>query len=340
MTAGRLFSLGFFLQSGIWHLASGMAGPAALAAEPAAECRALIVAGDPGTERRSAARFADWTSRWVTLLKDTYGFKPANIRVLRNLGTLEKVAPAGQRADLGTPFGDFATHKSVLDAFAGLVRESKPEDQTVLVLIGHGYDSQGIGKFCLAGKDLSDVEAGQALSGLRAREFICFQTATASQTWAKALGRSGRAIVVATGMPGMRSQTYFCEFLLRALRPGNVSLLDAFNRASLNTVRWYQNQFVRGDVTTVHGKEFQEIWKAMYPDRQMEPGSAAPQEPVNDPERKEEWLGRRVIPEVAGLDDNGDGVPSTILDEEGKATPLPSKSGDGALARKIVLGKP
>jgi len=306
---------------------------------PAGECRALIVAGDPGPEPHSAARFHDWASRWAKLLTGVYGFKPESIRVLRSPARpangqvprpeLAKVAPE-----------DTASHTSVVAALAALVRESKEGDQVVLILIGHGYDSQEIGKFCLGGRDLSDVEAGRALDGLRAKRFICINGAPASASWAKALGREGRVVIVATSKPGMRSQTYFTEFLLRALQPGNVTLLDAFNRASLNTVRWYQNQFIEADAVTVHGKEFQEIWKAMYPDRKMAPGSAEPQEPDNDPENQKAWLGRRLIAEIAGLDDNGDGTPSAILDEGTQPSPLPSKSGDGELCRQIILGKP
>ncbi len=284
----------------------------------AGECRALIISGDPGTEPNAAKRFEDWTTRWATMLKDAYGFKPENIRTL-------------QRP---------ATHANALAAFSALARESKEDDQAVLILIGHGYDSQGISKFCLVGKDLSDVDAARALVAVRSKQFIAIVTTPASLTWAKALGGPGRIVITATAKPGMRSQTYFCEFLLRALKPGNVTLLDAFNRASLNTVRWYQNQFVKGDVTTVNGTEFQEIWKAMHPGRTMEPGKPEPQEPVNDPENKEAWLTRRLITEVAGLDDNGDGVPSSVLDDEAKLAPLPGKSGDGERSRKIILGKP
>jgi len=328
------------LKCGIWNHVLVLFALLLPAAAVAAECRALIISGDPGPEPNAAKRFENWTSRWTILLRDVYGFKPANIRMLRS--------PARAAKPDAIPPADFATLENVLAALSALARESKEGDQTVLILIGHGYDSQSIGKFCLVGKDLSDLEAGRALEGLKAKQFLCINTAPASMTWANALARPGRVIITATGKPGMRSQTYFCEFLLRALQPsdvaqgrlGNVTLLDAFNKASLNTLGWYQNQFVGPDGVTVHGKEFQEIWKAMYPDGKMVAGDAQPRDPVHDPEQQDAWMTRRLIAEVAGLEDNGDGTPSTILEEETKPTPLPSKSGDGELARRIILGKP
>jgi hypothetical protein len=301
----------------------------------AGECRALIICGDPGPGPDAAARFENWTTRWVKLLGGVYGFKAENIRVMRSAGRPPAKAPPAPAAA-----ADAATYANVLAAFATLVRQSKPDDQVLLVVIGQGYDSQGVGKVCLAEKHLGDVDAGRALEGLRAKQFIAIVTTPASMTWAKSLGRPGRIVITATAQSGMRSQTYFCEFLLRALQPGNVNLLDAFNRASLNTIRWYQNQFVTPDATTVHGKEFQEVWKAMYPGRRMEAGRDEPQEPVNDPDKQEEWLTRRMIAEVAGLDDSGDGVLSTVLQDETKLAPLSGKSADGERASKVILGKP
>jgi len=291
----------------------------------AGDCRALIVSGDPGHEANAAARFANWTDRWTALLKDKYGFKPENIR---GLSGAQKDGPGA------------ATHDNVLAALAALVRDSKDGDQALLVLIGHGYDAQNVGKLCLPGKDLSDVETARALDKLRAKQFICINTAPASSSWAKALGRNGRVIVVATAASGLRSQTYFNEFLLRALQPGNVTLLDAYNTATLQTIRWYQNQFIERGTTKVHGKEFQEVYRAMYPNRPMAAGNAEPLPPNNNMEDMQGWLGRRVLAEAAGLEDNGDGEPSSVYEDGKDPRPLPSKSGDGNLARTVTLGKP
>lgn len=289
------------------------------------DCRALIVAGDPGHEPNAAARFTGWTDRWAALLKEKYGYKPEHVRVLR-----------GGQAEAK----DAATHAHVMAALADLVRDSQDGDQALLLLIGHGYDAQNVSKLCLPGQDLSDVETARALERLRARQFLCINTAPASGNWAKALGKRARVIIVASAAPGLRSQTYFNEFLLRALAPGTVTVLEAFNRAALQTIHWYQNQFVEQGGMKVHGKEFQEVFKAMYPDKPMLAGDAAPRAANNDMRDMQGWLGRRVLAEAAGLEDNGDGDPSTVYEDGKDPQPLPSKAGDGALAKTIVLGKP
>jgi hypothetical protein len=97
--------------------------------------------------------------------------------------------------------------------------------------------------------------------------------------------------------------------------------------------------FLDRDVTKVHGKEFQEIFHAMYPDKRMETGGAEPLAPNNNMEDMAGWLGRRVLAEAAGLEDNGDGNASSVYEDGKEPQPLPSKSGDGELARTIVLGK-
>jgi hypothetical protein len=285
----------------------------------------LIISGDPGPDKNAAVRFNDWTQRWTALLTDTYGFKKERVRVLST--------PAASP-------NDGATQENCVKALGALARESSAEDQVVLILIGHGYDTQKLSKLCLKGKDLSDIDAAKALAELRARQLICINTTAASSSWAKSLARAGRVIIVASGTEGLRSQTYFCEFMLRALKAGNITLLDAFNRAALDTIHWYQNQFISKDGTKVHGKEFQEIWKAMYPGQTMIAGGDQPQAANNNMADTAAWLGRRVLPEVAGLEDNGDGELSSVYEDGKEPAPLPSKAGDGEVARKIVLGKP
>ena len=313
------------------------------ASAPAATCRALIVSGDPGPSSVDAVRFSDWSNRWAAVLTKTCGFKPDDVRLLRS-----PAKPSNPKFD---PFpvstvlppilpSDLANLPNVLNALEKLVKESGPEDQAVLILIGHGYSSQGVGKLCLPGKDLSDIDAAKALSGLKAK-LICIDTTPSSSTWAKALSRKGRITIVAAATAEMGSQTYFCEFLLQALSAKQMNLLDAFNAASMETISFYQNQFIEGEMTTVNGKRFQEIWKSLYPGRAITPGKDEPQAANNDMlGGAEEWRGRRVLMEVAGLDDNGDGEVSTLYEDAKTPTPLPSKAGEGNFARTITLGKP
>ncbi|MCW8129817.1 MAG: caspase family protein [Planctomycetota bacterium] len=321
----------------------------------AGDARALIVSGDPGLEPDAATRFADWTARWKKLLTETYGFKAENVRVLR--------APAlkidGKPAE-DVPEADLCSHENVLKALGALAQAGQDGDQTVLILIGHGYGSQGLGKICLPGKDLDDVEAAKALKGLKGR-LVCLNTAPASSPWAKSLAGPGRVTLTATVSDTMASVTYYSEFLLLALEPGRVNLLDAFNASSARMIRWYQNQFMeeatkkKADqsklIMTVNGKENLALWKKLYPSKPVLAGTDDPIESSNNFEAKEAWQGRRVLSELPGLEDNGDGEVASVfsdseLEEEGRAIhSLPAKDqdgvkGDGHLAKTTVLGKP
>ena len=308
----------------------------------ASECRALIVAGDPGESNSAAERFTDWATRWKSALQTKCGFKAENIRMLRSPGKPGDPNPVRPLTpELSTvPAAETATLENVKSALATLVKESRADDQVVLVLIGDGYDSQGLSKLCLPGKDLTDTDVARELDGLKAKLLICIDTAAASAAFTKTMMGKNRITITAAATIGQRSQTYFCEFFLRALETGNTNLLEAFNHATLETTHFYQNQFAEKKVTTVHGKDFQALYKKFYPERELAPGGAEPQKANNNQEVLDGWYGRRVLTEVAGLEDNGDGVPSTIFEDGKEPAPLPTKDGEGNIARTVVLGKP
>jgi hypothetical protein len=298
---------------------------ALLAPAAHAACRAVIVSGDPGAETPWAHQFDDWRARWQKLLTQTYAIPAANVTILHH-------------ADSAAP--DAATRTNVLAALASLVQNCTPDDQAVLVIIAHAYHGQdGLNRICLPGPHLSETDLANALRGLKAGRLVAILLAPDSKPFAKALRGPNRVIILGNINP---SAGYFGEFLLRALAPGNVNLLDAFNASSLENTHWYQNQFVDhgSGVVTVHGKDFQQLFQQFYPDRTMTAGDDQPQPANNDPAQAESWAGRRIVPEVAGLEDNGDGEPSTLFLAGEAPTPLPNKEAkDGALAKTTILGR-
>jgi len=142
----------------------------------------------------------------------------------------------------------------------------------VLVLIGHGYDTQNIGEVLPRWKRHRRRGCGASVDKLKAKQFICINTTPSSSPWAQSLARKTGWIITATNAASMRATTYFSEFMLRALQPGNVlDAPNAFNKASQNTFDWYQTSVVEKEIVTVHGKEFQEVFKRLYPNKTMIP---------------------------------------------------------------------
>ncbi len=317
-----------------------------LGSATAAECRAVIIAGDPGEGAAWAGNFSRWTAGWQHVLEQEK-VPAANVRVLAGAASS---TGATNSHDNGS-----ASREQVVHALEDLAKACAPDDQAVVVLIGHGYQSEGVGKLCLVGPDLADAEVAKALLPLRAKHAAVLVMAPEGAAWAKALAKPGRVVLCANVK---QSAPYFCEFLLRALKP-ETPLLDAFNGAAFATVAWYQNQFLNGEEkdpntdkdrgTIVHGRENQEIYRLVYAGAPFAEGEAEPRAAINDLNDHKGFTGRRVLAEVAGLEDDGDGVPATIFDAGKGATKAvgsggsgdPAGSGnDGALARTLVLGRP
>jgi hypothetical protein len=305
------------------------------AADPvgAGECRALVVAGDPGQEAIWSTTFPRWADAWAALLAER-GVTAAHLRVLRSPDRSGSATPAA-----AIPAENLASRAMVLKALADIARDSTAADQVVVVLIGHGYQSEGTSKLCLPGDDLSDRDLAQALTPLAAKQVVVLDLAPDSVGVAKLVTGPGRAIVLANVK---QSTPYFCEFLLLALKPRNVNLLDAFNAASLDTIHWYQNQFGKKDKVeiTVNGRAYQEIFQKVYPDKIMIRGLDDPQAAVNDIWQESAYEGRRVPVEVAGLEDDGDGVPSTVFEVSKEPKPLTGETKDGAFSRGVIIGRP
>ena len=312
----------------------------------AAETYALVVSGDPGrpvvkpesTLGDWSVNFSRWRDAWAKLLTDTYHIPAADLQLLRS----PDPSAAAATSTTQIPSAELASRDHVLSALANLVHQSTADDQVLLVLIGHGYHSGTSGRFCLPGGDLSDTDLQDAFAKLACRELIVLVLAPDCRDIARSLSGPGRVIILGNIRT---SAPYFSEFLLRALGRGGVPLLTAFNQASLDCIHWYQNQEWQEErkAWVVHGTQNQEIWRLFYPRGTMFAGDDQPHVIVNtnDPTKVDDIVGRRLIAEVAGLDDNGDGTVSTVYESGPVPTSLNgSAPADGALAATIILGKP
>ncbi len=330
------------------HLIALLAALACARAGGAAETYALVVSGDPGHPVTKldnvlgdwSTDFNRWRDGWCKLLVDTCHVPAAHLRALRSPDPTvqnDTVAPS-----------ELASKAQILAGIATIVGASTAADQVILVLIGHGYHSGTVARICLPGEDITDSDLLQALSGLKCKELVMLVLAPDCRDIARTVSAPGRVIVLGNVRA---SAPYYSEFLLRALAPGNVSLLTAFNNASIDNIHWYQNQDWDKEKKAwiVHGKQNQELWRLFYPRGAMFAGDDQPHVIVNtnDAGRVDEIVGRRMIAEIAGIEDNGDGVVSTVYEGgpepkplDGKPSSDPDKPVDGALAATIILGKP
>src|SRR6516225_10654243 len=90
--------------------------------------------------------------------------------------------------------GAEATRAHVEETLATVARQSKPEDDFVLVLIGHGsYDGSEY-KFNLPGPDISAKEMADLLNRIPAKRQLIVNTTSASGGSIGALDKPGRAV--------------------------------------------------------------------------------------------------------------------------------------------------
>ncbi|MHC5055654.1 MAG: hypothetical protein ACYTKD_13170 [Planctomycetota bacterium] len=127
-------------------------------AEPGAH--AVIVTGLPGSPVY-ARRFRDWATRFRAHLVGAAGVPGANVTVL-----------AGDKG-FHEPFvkGE-ATRESLLAAVSAAAAGAGPDDQLVLILIGHGVVTARPPTFVVRGRDPDAEEIADALDPARARNQV------------------------------------------------------------------------------------------------------------------------------------------------------------------------
>jgi len=325
------------------------------AAEPSAAgaCHALIAVGLPGTPVH-ARRFADWAGRFHAWFTAKAGLPTANVTLL---GT----APVGAAAPVP------ATAEAILGEVRRLATAVRPEDQFVLVLLGHGSVVDGPPKFLLTGPDLPVADLAVALEPLRAGNQVVLMLTSASGDAVSALAHAGRATIAATS-PGETAEPVFAEFFLRGLEEGTadgaggaagtvdgtVTLLEAFHHAALETPRWIRRVWRDGenDEWLVSGRASVALFQALCEappgsagGRRLSPRSRAdvpdPEVPLATPAKElATFAGVRVVSEHAVLEDAGTAIGAAAL-QGGQFRPLAGTApGEpGARARRIVLGR-
>jgi hypothetical protein len=164
---------------------------------------------------------------------------------------LDKVfKTSGGDAHVYTLLGREATRARLTETLGQISGQAKPEDDFVLILIGHGSFDGIEYKFNLVGPDISAGDLAALCDRVPARRQLIVNTTSASGGSLSALERSGRAIIAATKSGTEKNATIFCRFWVEALQDPDadvdknesISALEAFEYADRKTAAYFESE--------------------------------------------------------------------------------------------------
>jgi hypothetical protein len=157
---------------------------------------------------------------------------------------------SGSDAHVFTLSGSAATRDHLREVLAVVAREAEPEDDFVLVLIGHGSFDGVEYKFNLVGPDVSGTELAQMCDGIPAKRQLIVNTTSASGGSIPFLRRPGRGVIAATKNGSEKNATVFARYWVEALHDPDadvdkndaISALEAFQYAERKTAAFYESE--------------------------------------------------------------------------------------------------
>jgi hypothetical protein len=157
---------------------------------------------------------------------------------------------SGETARVYTLSGTEATAPRFRETVASVARDAKPDDDFVLILIGHGSFDGVDYKFNFVGPDLTAAQIAELCDRIAARRQLVVNTTSASGGSVPALERSGRAVIAATKSGSEKNATVFARYWVEALqdpaadvdKSDSVSAMEAFSYAAKKTAAFYDAQ--------------------------------------------------------------------------------------------------
>jgi hypothetical protein len=157
---------------------------------------------------------------------------------------------AGADVHVYTLTGGAATRTRLTQVLGEIARNARPEDDFVLILIGHGSFDGVEYKFNLVGPDVSGAEIAELCNRVPARRQLIVNTTSASGGSVPVLQRSGRAVIASTKSGTEKNATVFARYWVEALQDPSadvdknesVSALEAFQYADRKTAEFYTAQ--------------------------------------------------------------------------------------------------
>lgn len=157
---------------------------------------------------------------------------------------------SGDGAHVYTLTGSQATRVHLSETLATIAHEAKPQDDFVLILIGHGSFDGVEYKFNLVGPDITAAELAGLCDRIPSKRQLIVNTTSASGGSIAALEKSGRAIIAATKTGTEKNATVFARYWVEALedptadldKSDSISAMEAFQYADRKTAAFYESQ--------------------------------------------------------------------------------------------------
>ncbi len=171
-------------------------------------------------------------------------------RFTANAKDLDKLFKAsGSGAHVYTLTGADATRAHLTEALASIAHDAKPEDDFVLILIGHGsFDIDY--KFNLVGPDITAGELAGLCDRIPTKRQLIVNATSSSGGSVAALEKPGRGVIAATKNGTEKNATVFARYWVEALqdptadldKSDSISAMEAFAYAQRKTAAFYESQ--------------------------------------------------------------------------------------------------
>lgn len=192
-----------------------------------------------------------WADTYYVTIAGLGGEPSYQTRFDGEASDLDKIFKAsGTGVHVYTLSGADATKAKLLSTLQQVASAAKPQDDFVLILIGHGaYDNVEY-KFDLIGPDISGEQLAEACNKIPAKRQLIVNTTSASGGSVNALQRPGRAVIAATKTGTEKNATVFARYWVEALqdpaadldKSEAISAGEAFQYADRKTDEFYKSQ--------------------------------------------------------------------------------------------------
>jgi hypothetical protein len=172
-------------------------------------------------------------------------------RFTANARDLDKLFKAsGNGAHVYTLTGPQATRAQLTETLDSIAHDATPDDDFVLILIGHGSFDGVDYKFNLVGPDITASELARLSDRIPAKRQLIVNATSASGGSVAALEKPGRGVIAATKNGTEKNATVFARYWVEALqdptadldKSDSISAIEAFEYAQRKTAAFYESQ--------------------------------------------------------------------------------------------------